>query len=76
MAANSRKTDVLLVKKDAVAGRQFHYSRDERLALKGAAAGKEMQKRQRVRKLNTALLIVLGACIAVLVFVLLFKYVM
>ena len=74
MSSDREKPDVLRVKKDAVSGFHFHYNRDERLALKGDAAGPERKKRERVRKMNTVLLIVLGVAVGVLVFLLLFKY--
>jgi hypothetical protein len=67
--------NILRVKKDAIVGHQFRYNRDERLALKSVYEGKEKIKRQRVRKVNMVLLVVLGAAIAVLVFVILYKYI-
>ncbi len=73
MAADIEKPDRLTVRRNPETEFHFHYSREERLKLKGEIPEKERTRRTRVKKIIKVLYILLGAAILILVALFLFR---
>jgi len=65
------KPDVLKID-GGIPGYKYYYNREERLLLKNSRS-QEIQKRRRLKKISSWLLVVLAISIGMLVFFLLYK---